>query len=314
MKRFLVLLTIVAFVPGCDVIPFWPSGPEPTTVGKGDSSLKGFRSADELNEYFSQQVMEQNERYSFGAWGMAADGQGGGGFDRDEGMDISAPTSGAAPAPEAGEDEANNGDVTSELGGEDHSGTTVQETGVDEADVVKTDGTYLYAITGGTLHIVQILPVEEMVELPEVALEGDGLDLYLHGDTIVALTATYGGFVYDYDGVSDGGGVNWETAVDSEEVGGDAGDEEPGLDGEEDADPDDQDPPSKPDDDSPDGPVVGPEPDADDNPADEPKDDPDDEPQPDADDEPIVEPEPVPMPDEPPFVPGEYERPGRRQS
>jgi len=305
MKRFLVLLIIVVFLPGCDALPFWPFGPEPTTVGKGDSALKGFRSAGELEEYFSQQVLEQNERYSFGGWDIAADEQGGGGFDLED-SDLSAPTSGVAPAPEAGDGGANNGDRSSEPGGEGHSGTTVQETGVDEADVVKTDGTYVYTIDGGALHIVRILPVEDIVEVAEVPLDGDGLDLYLHGDTIVALTATYGGFAYGDTWTSDGGDAGWETVVDSDEVGDNVDDGQPGSDGGEEAgrettDPDDQEPPSEPEGDSPDGPEITPEPDVDD----DPKVDDD----PDSDDEPIVEPEPVPMPDEPPFVPGEYERP-----
>src|SRR5918997_2029791 len=39
-------------------------------------------------------------------------------------------------------------------GGEDSSTTNVQEAGVDEPDIVKSDGTHVFALTGGRLHAV----------------------------------------------------------------------------------------------------------------------------------------------------------------
>ncbi|MHC4611642.1 MAG: beta-propeller domain-containing protein, partial [Planctomycetota bacterium] len=71
----------------------------------------------------------------------------------------------------------------------DFSGTTIQEEGVDEADVVKTDGTYLYVITGEELHIASAVPADDLQMLGSFRLKGWGRDLYLVGDRAVALTS-----------------------------------------------------------------------------------------------------------------------------
>jgi uncharacterized secreted protein with C-terminal beta-propeller domain len=75
-------------------------------------------------------------------------------------------------------------------GGEDsgdYSSTNVQEEGVDEADVVKNDGTYLYLIGGEGLRIAKVVPADAMALAAEVALPGEVQELYLRGDQVIAL-------------------------------------------------------------------------------------------------------------------------------
>jgi hypothetical protein len=69
----------------------------------------------------------------------------------------------------------------------DYSDTTTQEEGVQEADVVKNDSTYLYVLTAGRLRIVQALPGEQMQEVAAHDLGGWGQELYrLPADADVA--------------------------------------------------------------------------------------------------------------------------------
>lgn len=70
------------------------------------------------------------------------------------------------------------------------SGTNNQVRGVEEADLVKTDGTYIYAITGNTLAIVQANPPESARVLASRQFSGTPRYLYLYGDRLVLITET----------------------------------------------------------------------------------------------------------------------------
>ncbi|MCP4248128.1 MAG: hypothetical protein GY778_13875, partial [bacterium] len=185
----------------------------------GVAELTRFESADELKDYFAGQIRSQNSE--FARTDFVDDGF----LDVDED---------AAAAPEAGDGGADLGGAVGSEGegegegeaappadGDDFSGTTIQEEGVDEADVVKTDGRYLYIITGREMHIVQAVPADELTVLGSFPLEGEGLDLYLVGDRAVALTSEYGFFypetVFIDDAVSVGGGGSVGD-VDAEET------------------------------------------------------------------------------------------------
>ena len=66
---------------------------------------------------------------------------------------VEAPAAAEGSAPKANAEPAAM-DAYSGSGG-DYSGTNVQVSGVDEADVVKTDGNYIYYVANSTLHIVK---------------------------------------------------------------------------------------------------------------------------------------------------------------
>lgn len=69
-----------------------------------------------------------------------------------------------------------------------HTTTNNQEVGVDEADMMKTDGEHIYVLSGQTLHIVQSWPAEESHEVASVTLDGYGYSLFLLGDRLIAFT------------------------------------------------------------------------------------------------------------------------------
>lgn len=78
---------------------------------------------------------------------------------------------------------------TATFGGQDrlpsYSGTNVQVAGVDEDDVVKTDGTYVYTAFGGSIAIVRAYPPESAGVVARIPMAATGL--FVDGDRLVAL-------------------------------------------------------------------------------------------------------------------------------
>jgi uncharacterized secreted protein with C-terminal beta-propeller domain len=70
-------------------------------------------------------------------------------------------------------------------GGDERSPTNVQEQGVDEPDVVKTDAGRIFAVAGGQLHAIDPNGPRLLGSLP---LEGYAHELLLHGDRLLVLS------------------------------------------------------------------------------------------------------------------------------
>lgn len=73
----------------------------------------------------------------------------------------------------------------------DYTTTNVQEEGVDELDIVKSDGTFLYVGQDKALHIVDSWPAEEAHKVSTLELDGWVYGLFLKGDEVVVLTSNY---------------------------------------------------------------------------------------------------------------------------
>ncbi len=77
----------------------------------------------------------------------------------------------------------------------DYSGTNIQVAGVDEADIVKTDGRYLYQLTGkGTLVISKIFPPGQLQvvarrDFPRQTFRP--VDLYLHDNLLLVIGSSW---------------------------------------------------------------------------------------------------------------------------
>jgi len=80
--------------------------------------------------------------------------------------------------------------TAAEAGG--YSTTNIQVAGVDEADVVKTDGTYIYLSKGDTVYIVLAYPAEEAKLLTKIKFDVEVSDLFVAGDKLVVFTRGYG--------------------------------------------------------------------------------------------------------------------------
>ena len=67
----------------------------------------------------------------------------------------------------------------------DYSATNIQVAGVDEADIVKTDGEYIYLVSGNKTIIVKAYPPEQAQVLSEIELEGTVIGIFINGDRLV---------------------------------------------------------------------------------------------------------------------------------
>jgi uncharacterized secreted protein with C-terminal beta-propeller domain len=81
----------------------------------------------------------------------------------------------------------------------DFSGTNVQVEGVDEADVVKTDGTYIYYAKGSEIIIVQAYPVSDVRIVSRVNMSRTVQDIYISGDRLIVFTAQAPDYYYYYE-------------------------------------------------------------------------------------------------------------------
>lgn len=92
----------------------------------------------------------------------------------------------------AGADAAASAPASDDSDGGDFSGTNVQVIGVDEPDIVKTDGRRIITVSGGTLTVVDITGAEPAVTGRVLLGERWGGELLLHGDRALVLNNHYG--------------------------------------------------------------------------------------------------------------------------
>lgn len=77
-------------------------------------------------------------------------------------------------------------------GGRDYSTTNIQVAGVDEADIVKSDGDYLYVVSGSTIYILKAYPPEAAEVKSKIPLNNSySLELYIAGDRLVVIGNGY---------------------------------------------------------------------------------------------------------------------------
>jgi len=100
-----------------------------------------------------------------------------------------------APVPESGED-ANFAPAAP-----DYSATNIQVAGVDEADIVKTDGEYIYFASGNKTIIVKAYPPQQAQVLSEIELEGTVTGIFINGERLVVFEGgmSYYPLYYEYD-------------------------------------------------------------------------------------------------------------------
>jgi uncharacterized secreted protein with C-terminal beta-propeller domain len=81
----------------------------------------------------------------------------------------------------------------------DFSSTNIQVDGVDEPDIVKTDGTYLYVIANGKIYILKAYPVEQAKVLSEISFK-DGVspsNIFINDDHIIVFGNSFEYLVQD---------------------------------------------------------------------------------------------------------------------
>jgi uncharacterized secreted protein with C-terminal beta-propeller domain len=148
-----------------------PRRPDPI-IAEPAGELVAFDGCDELNDYVADQAA---------TWWRGGPDTQQGRFMEEDSFEFAAPAAAQTADDGAASDLA--GDARS-----DFSTTNNQEAGVDEADVVKTDGDLVLTTTDGTLRVLDATGREpELVgslELPD----GSNHELLLHGDRLLVLS------------------------------------------------------------------------------------------------------------------------------
>jgi len=101
---------------------------------------------------------------------------------------------------------------------DDYSETNVQVEGVDEADIVKTDGLHVVTLFGDDLVILKSWPAAETAELGRVSIDGNPTSFYVRDDLAVVLSyANYYDFVAGGNSAVDSGSYpdewRWRSAT-----------------------------------------------------------------------------------------------------
>ena len=144
----------------------------PATIPSASSDLKKFNSTAEIEQYLKDS--------------MAIDQQGGY-------YQTMVPTIGTATGvtvPQRAEQGKGDIAVPSALpiglsGMTDHSTTNIQVAGVDEPDIIKNDGRYIYTISGSTLAVIDAYPAAAASVISKTEISDTPKDLFVIGDRLI---------------------------------------------------------------------------------------------------------------------------------
>lgn len=143
------------------------------------SSLKTFSSRAELEQFLKE---NQDNQDFYGGNGVLEDS-----IARMESGDgaVTSAVSGASSA--AG---GSTGSIETESRATDFSETNIQVEGVDEPDIVKNDGKYIYVVSGQKVVIINAFPADSMEVLSEIESKGVR-DIFVNGDKLVIFGNEY---------------------------------------------------------------------------------------------------------------------------
>ncbi|MGE3182008.1 MAG: beta-propeller domain-containing protein [Phycisphaerae bacterium] len=176
LRISLLTIPVLFLLGGCPLLP--PATPVP----KGDPALKPFDSASEMIGYFRTQVQARN---SVNFFGVARSTSG----------DLAVLES--APPPVApGDATAGNDSAGGDGDGATFTSTNLQEAGVDESDVLKSDGRHLFVARNKSLFILDSKASNgtdnDLRQIARLDLGRPIDSIYLRGETILALAQDYG--------------------------------------------------------------------------------------------------------------------------
>ncbi len=129
--------------------------------GVGEDKLKKFSSYDELRNFLKEN--SEGGYSSRGALGREV---------MEMGVQKTAEAPSASPSTQAAK-------------AEDYSTTNIQVAGVDEADIVKNDGKYIYTISGNKVIIVDAFPAENAKIVSEINLSGNIHEIFVNNDKLI---------------------------------------------------------------------------------------------------------------------------------
>lgn len=134
-----------------------------TSTTAGQNGQNKFNSLEELKKFLSQNTQTAGNSFGRGGSLMATD----------------------AAMPAMSKSAVSAGVVESQKVGNDYTKTNNQVEGVDEADIVKTDGNYLYLVSSDKLRVVSAVPASESKVVAEISLDGYASELFIKDDKLV---------------------------------------------------------------------------------------------------------------------------------
>ncbi|MFH1218520.1 MAG: beta-propeller domain-containing protein, partial [Candidatus Peregrinibacteria bacterium] len=142
-------------------------------VDERSVDLMNFESCTELSDY-----IEDNADVYTDYWGWGDD------------VLIEEADAPAAMSKESGAEMGTNGGG---LGADEYSSTNVQVENVDEADIVKNDGKYVYYLRGEEVRIVDAYPPDQMEEVSKVTFDESfwPSEMYVDDDRMIIIGTTY---------------------------------------------------------------------------------------------------------------------------
>ncbi len=81
----------------------------------------------------------------------------------------------------------------------DYSQTNIQVAGVDEADIIKNDGKYIYMIKGDTVRIIEAYPTKNLQEIGELTFKDANFnpqEMFVDGNRLVVIGQVYQNYYY----------------------------------------------------------------------------------------------------------------------
>ncbi|MEK6925074.1 MAG: beta-propeller domain-containing protein [Nanoarchaeota archaeon] len=142
----------------------------------GSSELETFDSFEDLNEYIEKSKSDEGSSYGLFGNGEAA-----------VASDSGAPSLGEAGAKSS---------VGGTGGSSDYSTTNIQVVGVDEADIVKNDGKYIYMTNQNKVVIVEAYPADSMKIVKEIEFENYVNGMFLEDGKLIVIESSYGYSLY----------------------------------------------------------------------------------------------------------------------
>jgi uncharacterized secreted protein with C-terminal beta-propeller domain len=137
--------------------------------------VRNFNSIDEIRAFLEENAQEGE--FYYGDFAMRA-----------QTMEESVAAPNAAMDGDAGGAKAEGGSQ----GADDYSQTNVQVEGVDEPDIVKNDGKYIYTVSGNKVVIVDAYPADDMDVVSELDFDDDYvMNIFVNGDKMIVFTQKY---------------------------------------------------------------------------------------------------------------------------
>jgi uncharacterized secreted protein with C-terminal beta-propeller domain len=142
-----------------------------TPIGVEDGAVKKFKSYGEIKEFLNESSNEISNAGLFGESLMRTDT-----LNMTEGLGT------ITVSPESAPDGK---------GGADYSTTNVQVAGVDEGDIIKTDGKYIYTVSGQEIIITDAYPADDASIVSRIKLDSNPSGIYINSDKLAVYGQNY---------------------------------------------------------------------------------------------------------------------------